>query len=173
MSERCDPSDAVLDPDFVGWYLRVTSVVYGPDTEFAMPGKTTTFGPWPYSEPVWQRGPTTAVSIVARIGSATGPRAASCGPPPLVQGLPPRVAVRVRFAHLDPDGTARVECFGACTVVLHASDRGSYVAARWSVGDAGQGMRIAPSKLTRLGHGPTLYTLFIDGHRAAQETIRR
>jgi hypothetical protein len=163
--EGCPDRGTVIDPDFAGWYLRVASVVYGPNTSFALPGLTTLFGPWPYGDSVWRAGPNTTVIVIARIGAATGPRSASCGPPALVPGLPPRVAVRVHSAWLEADGTATVQCFGICTVDLHASAHHRYVAAHSS--SRGElRLRIPPCRLSRLGHGPIRYTLFIDGHVA-------
>ncbi len=166
----CPNGGALLDPDFTGWYLQVASVVYGPNTVFAENVTSTRYGLWPYARDAWQAGPTIAVAVVARIEPATGLRTTSCGPPPLVSGLPPQVAIGVHSAKLARDGTATVQCLGVCAVDLHASARGRVVRATSS--RAGETrLRIPTRALAHLGRGPIRYTLFVDGYRAAQTNL--
>jgi len=168
----CPGGGALISPDFTHWYLRVASRVYGPDTGFALPGRTYPYGPWPYGYGVWQAGPRTAVAVSARIEPATGPPMTSCGPATLVAGLPPQLAIGIRSARLAGDGTATVVCVTACAVELHASSRGRYATARADA-HGELTMRIAPRRLARLGHGPVRFTLFLDAHRVAQRTVGR
>jgi hypothetical protein len=178
------PADALtIDPDFTGWWLRVATTVYGPDTAFATLDTATQGFPPPafaaqalvspsgYGTEAGQAAAaTTSVAVVGRIGRATGPRARNCGPPALVPELPPLVALRVRSATVDGDGIAFVKCSWTCTVSLNASRRGRFA----SVMKTAQGeiqLRIPGRGLARVGRGRVRYTLFVEGHRAAQRTV--
>ncbi len=173
----CPADSLTIDPDFSGWWLFVSTTVNGPDTEAATQAHAVTavafVSPSGYAQEIGQAAAaTTSVAVVGRIGRATGPRARNCGPPALVPGLPPLVALKVRSATVDSDGVAFVRCSWTCTVSLHASRRGRVA----SVTKTAQGeiqLRIPGRGLARVGHGRVRYTLFVDGHRAAQRTIRR
>src|SRR6185437_4856187 len=169
--ERCSGEAAVTDPAFRGWYLRVASAVYGPDTTFAIPAVAAQYGDWPYFDSPWKASPTTDVAIVGRIAPPAGPRAASCGPP-LMAGLPPRIAIQFHSARLTRQGVAIVECVTRCRADLRASARGR-VAVTKSRQKHEIWLRIPPRRLVRLGHGRILYTLFVGGHRVAQATVKR
>ena len=122
----CPKGGAILDPDFVGWYLQLASSVYGPQVAFALPAFSS-----PYGEVSWAAGPATAVAVLSRIASAAGRRTMNCGPPPLVPGLPPREALRVSSAEIATDGLAIVHC-SQCTVAIRAGSRRRQVSARAS-----------------------------------------
>lgn len=76
---RCPRMAAVLDPAFAGRYLRVADRRLGPGPHVRALYAVRS----PYGHRVWPRGRTTSVAIVGRIAPATGPRTATCGPPPL------------------------------------------------------------------------------------------
>lgn len=80
--QGCRNGATVLDPVFTGRYLRVADLRLGPGTSFTAEAVGS-----PYQGKIWRRDHQTAVAIVGRIGSATGPRMDQCGPPPL-EGLP-------------------------------------------------------------------------------------
>jgi hypothetical protein len=96
---------SVIDPDFAGWYLRMASSVIIPDTAFAETGRGTGYR----EGGAWRPGPTTAVAALGRIAPARRRRTSSCGPPPLVPGLPPREALDVVHAEIATDGLAIVQ----------------------------------------------------------------
>jgi hypothetical protein len=162
----CPNGGAILDPDFVGWYLRLASTVHGPQVAFASPAFSA-----PYGDVSSSAGPATAVAVLKRIAPAAGRRTMNCGPPPLVPGLPPREALGVSSAEIATDGLAIVHC-GECTVAIRAGLRRRQVSAR-TTGAGEIELRIPHRRLTRLGHGPVRYTLLVDGHLVAHATIRR
>jgi hypothetical protein len=78
--EKCPRGAAVLDPIFTGSYLRVADQRIGTGTvflDFAVGS--------PYEGKLWTANQSTSVAIIGRIAKATGPRASSCGPPPLTE----------------------------------------------------------------------------------------
>lgn len=77
----CRNEAAVLDPVFVGDYLRVADRRRGagPIREFAYAVGS------PYGWEVLRRNRITSVAFVGRIAAATGPRSKQCGPPPLAE----------------------------------------------------------------------------------------
>jgi hypothetical protein len=156
---------SVIDPDFTGWYLRVASSVTTPDQQIAEPGHGAG-----YSTGTWEAGPGSTVAVLGRIAPATGRRTSSCGPPPLVPGLPPHEALQVAYAEITTDGLAIVRCSALCAVREQASAR--HRRAMAEAGGTGEiELRVPGRALARLGHGPIRYTLFIDGHRVEQRTI--
>jgi hypothetical protein len=101
--ETCSHSATVIDPVFTGEYLRVADRQSGPNPITAGVGTSS-----PYGQQVWTADATTSVAVVGRISRATGPRAAHCGPPPLV-----RVSI-------SKSGVASVRCALGCDAVLIA-----------------------------------------------------
>lgn len=76
----CEDSAAVLDPVFVGRYLRVADSHLGPDPGFRDYGVST-----PYGWPVWRRTQQLSVATVGKIAPASGDRTEMCGAPPLTE----------------------------------------------------------------------------------------
>ncbi len=103
----CPHRSAVLDPAFVGEYLRVADRREGAGPHFTLRYATRS----PFGLDLWKPGPTVSAAIVGRIAPATGPRAASCGPPPL------------NSASISKDGVATVECGLGCRAVLIATHK--------------------------------------------------
>jgi len=164
----CPTGALTIDKDFTGWWLRAATTVYGPDTGFATPAIVSPDG---YGAAIWSAGATTSVAVLGRVAPASGPPAGNCGPPALFPGLPPLIALKVQSAGISDDG-AVVRCSRSCTVSFHASRRGRVATATKNA----QGeirLRIPHGSLARLGRGSIRYTLFVDGHRVAQATIRR
>jgi hypothetical protein len=78
--DACPRGAAVLDPAFTGQYLRVANFRIGADTgilDYRVGS--------PYGHEIWAADPVTSVAIVGRIASATNPRRAECGAPPLLE----------------------------------------------------------------------------------------
>jgi hypothetical protein len=164
-SSNCPSGSAVIDPAFAGLYLRVASEVYGPNMGFDLFAVTS-----PYGGAIWAPRPTIAVAIAGRIPYIAGRRTTSCGPPPIVAGLPAQEALGVRAAWIEPDGLATVRCEAGCTVALRSGTGRRAVSAR----AAGKGeiqLRLPRRKLLRLGRAAHRYTLLIDGHQVAQLTV--
>lgn len=113
----CSSGAAVVDPVFVGYYLRVAHRRRGSGEGVAAFGVGT-----PYTADVLRSGPTTAVAIVGKIQPSTRPRRTSCGPPPIV--CPPRAVrsacITTPTASLTRGGAAHVRCIRRCTVTLRA-----------------------------------------------------
>lgn len=157
----CAHEAAVLDPAYTGRYLRVADQLYAPDIplEEGNPNSLSFLGF------VWPAEPTTSVAVVARIASATAPRTAHCGSAPLALGGEPS-------ATLSKQGVATIRCPAACGIVLRA-DRGAQHAQRtralpvWGTVT----LRLSPSALARLGQGPAVFSVEIDGAVATTRTV--
>jgi hypothetical protein len=100
----CANEAAVLDPAFVGDYLRVANRRNGagphPMLLYAVGS--------PYGLDMWTPGPRISAAIVGRIAPATGERTADCGPPPL------------NSASISKHGVATIECGLGCHAMLIA-----------------------------------------------------
>jgi len=103
----CANTGAVLDPAFVGDYLRVDDRRDGAGPHFMLRYAVGS----PYGLDLSTPGPRLSIAIVGRIAPATGPRTAHCGPPPL------------NSASISKEGIATVECGLGCRAVLLAKDR--------------------------------------------------
>lgn len=79
--KSCRSEAAVLDPVFVGDYLRVADQRRGAGPIFEAAYGVTS----PYGWNVLRRNRITAVAYLGPIASATGPRTRGCGPPPLLE----------------------------------------------------------------------------------------
>jgi hypothetical protein len=79
-NEGCEDSAAVLDPVFVGRYLRVADLRLGPE-----PGILQYRVGSPYGQPVWRGNRQTSIAIVGKIAPASGDRTEMCGAPPLTE----------------------------------------------------------------------------------------
>jgi hypothetical protein len=79
-TQRCEDGAAVLDPVFVGRYLRVADVRLGPEPGFRDYGVGS-----PYGQPVLRRTRQVSTAIVGQIAPASGARTEMCGAPPLTE----------------------------------------------------------------------------------------
>jgi hypothetical protein len=159
----CSWSDSfVLDPRFVGWYLRVA------DRQSGGPHAEPAYGVVsPTGTDVFGRSRTTSAAIVGQIASAANPPAGECGPPP------------TPIATISAAGTARVECGGGCSVALVGTRKGRRQRVTRQI-PAQDLLRLAPAlemglprtALARLGAGKVRLTVEVDGNRLAQRTIR-
>ncbi|HEX8690082.1 MAG TPA: hypothetical protein VF729_07550 [Solirubrobacterales bacterium] len=160
--EGCRREAAVLDPTFVGGYLRIADMRYGPGTIFTLEGR------FPFGQEIWEASGNTAVAIVGRVEPADGPRTAKCGPPPIVPAI------------ITKQGIASVRCPLSCRAVLTARRRGRVA----SVGRRFSGhpptpfpvrpslrLRIPQDELARFGTGRVRMSVEIDGRRVARRTV--
>jgi hypothetical protein len=157
--QGCRKAGAVIDVAFTGRYLRVADQRLGADTVFAAIALRS-----PYGSQIWAAGPTTSVAVVGRIAPASGPRAAPCGPPPLLA------------ATLSRQGVASVRCGLGCTVVLQARRRTRLHAYRVRLERALPApgrvtMRLPADALRRLGRGRVTFSVEIDGTPFAARTV--
>ncbi|MGA2007601.1 MAG: hypothetical protein ABSH27_08610 [Solirubrobacteraceae bacterium] len=180
----CPNGVAVIDPAFTGDYLRVADQRIAADTAWPLPVALT-----PYFPGEWTAGPTISVAVVGQIAPATGPRQASCGPPPIGSTTPPSPAPQGPTGNTGPaapasiaaratatvskTGVARVSCPDACTIDLTASHDSHAVHARRALATTGTiTFTIPTSKLRRLGRGRATVTVTIDGSESATRSIR-
>lgn len=178
----CANGAAVIDPSFVGRYLRVADRRLSTGLAFATDGIVS-----PYAGTAWAAGPTTAVAIIGQITPATGPPTANCvvplnagnwrmlpSPPssqPSISPLaPPPSATTSTTATLTKAGVARVICSTGCTATLRATRAGHHVQMRRTIATAHTAtLWLTHTALRRLGHGKVKFTLYINGvSRAAR-----
>lgn len=168
----CANEAAVLDPAFVGDYLRVADRRNG-----AGPHIVPLYGVGsPYGLDIWTAGPRTSAAIVGRIAPAQHRRTARCGPPPL------------NAAAISKRGVAIVECRLGCRTVLiakHKRRRARVVrrlprkrALPRRLGERPIPLR-GPAALrpprrfsAPLGHRRVRVIVKIDGRQAARRTVR-
>jgi hypothetical protein len=152
----CAHEAAVIDVAFTGSYLRVAGQRLGVDTSFPAVAVSS-----PYGGRVWAPGPTTSVAVVGRIAPATGPRAAGCGPPPLLS------------ASLSGHGVARVRCGLACTIVLRAHRPLYRVRLERTLPAPGSATDQLPmAAIRRLGRGRASFSVEVDGTLMATRTVK-
>lgn len=151
----CAHDAAVLDRAFTGYYLRVADRRVDRNAGIALYAIST-----PYAGELWEPGPLISVAMVGRIGPASGPRAAKCGPPPIVE----RAAIL-------KSGEALISCVLGCKATLVAARRGRQVKAHSRVGAAGKTLRLSTRKLMHLGSGRARMVVFLDGKRAAHRSV--
>jgi hypothetical protein len=120
LARSCGPHEAtLLDPAFVGRYLRVVDHRYGEGTVFAGVGHP------PYYPLEIESGPTISMAVVGKIAPSSGPPRRSCGPPPLFS------------ASIEAAGSAEASCtLVGCRVLL---------TARCPKGSARVGRMLSPS----------------------------
>jgi hypothetical protein len=168
----CANEAAVLDPAFVGDFLRVTDRRDGPGPHFVLAYAVGS----PYGLDMLAQGPRISADIVGRIAPAVGPRTADCGPPPL------------NSVSISREGVATIECGLGCHVVLMAKvDQLSARVIRQISRKRASPVRLgerpiplqAPISLRlprwfseRINHRPIHLTVKINGKRAARRTLR-
>lgn len=103
----CANGAAVLDPAFVGDYLRVDDQRDGAGPHFMLRYAVGS----PYGLDLSIPGPRLSTAIIGRIAPATGLRTADCGPPPL------------NSASVSKKGVTTIECGLGCRAVLIAKDK--------------------------------------------------
>jgi hypothetical protein len=152
----CPQEGALVDVAFTGRYLRVADDRLGVGTVFAAYLVRS-----PYGTPVWPQSPTTSVSVVGRIAPATGPRAARCGPPPLIS------------ATLSERGVAKVRCGVPCVVGLRVQRRFYRARVEETLPAAGSAtVRLPAEVLRNLGRGRASITVEVDGTPFAARTVK-
>ncbi len=160
--DGCKGGAAVLDPAFVGRYLRVAEWRHGPNPiSHLLPA-------WPLMEEPWDSSPVVNVGFVGRIKPAVHPRRAGCGIPPLVE------------ASLSRAGVGSVICLLGCraTLVAHGSKRSLRILRRLSKvryappqGPPPMRLRFDESEIASLGKGPVRFLLRVNGRRVASRTL--
>ncbi len=178
----CPGGAAVIDPAFTGQYLRVADQVYGPNTAFSLAALSS-----PYGASVWPAGPTVSVAMAGEILAQTGPREASCGPPPIGQqpgspeAPPRREAARppVDPLHHRPSvtlthrGVVFVRCPSACrilTTVRRGARKRSIAKALRRGG--GWELHLSAPALAGLGRGRAQLSVRVDGALIARRSVR-
>lgn len=154
----CPETSAVLDPAFIGDYLRVADQRRGtgPHLELLYASGS----PYGARGGIWEVSAVTSVAMVGRIAAPTGPRTTKCGAPPLDD------------ASISSSGVARVQCGLGCHAVLIAGRAGHRArVARTLDGGQTASLRLPRSSLVRLGAGRARMTLKIDGRRVARRTV--
>lgn len=170
---RCAEESAVLDPAFVGDYLRVADLRAGAGPHYMLMYAVGS----PFGLDLWVPGPRLSAAIVGRIAPATGPRTATCGPPPL------------NSASISKTGVATVECGLGCRAELIArygrlKARGMRKLARERALPLRLGERPIPLRgPTKLklpgwmsvgtGEGSVHLTVRIDGKPVARRSVKR
>jgi hypothetical protein len=153
----CPKGAAVLDPAFVGQYLRVADQRVDAEAGIELYAISS---PYHHGE-IWQAGPLTSTAIVGRIGRARGPRKAKCGPPLIVAE-----------ASIAKRGIVKFQCSlgcritvigrrGARTIRIHSNDR--------AFADE---LQFSRDKRTYIGEGPVRISVLIDGKQVARRVVR-
>jgi hypothetical protein len=165
----CDHGGAVLDPSFVGRYLRVADRKLGPGTVETLEADGS-----PYGHPIWPAEGDTAVAVVGRIGRAVGGRTQTCGPKPLVE------------AWISSRGVAKVSCAFGCLATLYAGHAGNNAWASLRVPatglppllgqpaqpePSGSTLAVSPGELRRLDGGQTRFAVEVGGQIFARKRI--
>jgi hypothetical protein len=155
----CRHEATVIDPVFIGKYLRVADMRFGPGTFFTLEAAVS-----PYGHAVWQENGRTATAIVGRIQRATGPREARCGPPPLIQ------------ASISAQGVGSIRCGFDCHAELIARQGADTARSVRKIGGTLSGggatkLGLSAKALKRLGPGRTHLIVRVNGKRAAQRTV--
>jgi hypothetical protein len=159
----CPESSAVLDPAFIGDYLRVADQRRGAGPHYML--RYASRSPYAARGGVWEASTTTSAAVVGRIGAVTGPRTERCGFPPLNQ------------ASISKHGVATVHCGLGCRAVLIAIRGRKHVREarrlpRWLTHRHPSTLRLSSGALARLGPGRTRIVVNADGRRIARRIIR-
>lgn len=159
----CPSGAAVLDPYFVGWYLRVADRRRAAD-EATLFGSANT----PYASEVWMPGPLISTEVVGQIAPARHSRTEPCGAPSLVR------------ASISKRGIGRVKCGLGCKVELRASHRHRVVRLKRQLRPFPFNppanlpvprLSLSSEALARLGPGKARVALYVNGKPAARRTI--
>ena len=159
--EKCSETSVVLDPAFVGDYLRVANTRPGAGPHYYP--LYASLSPYGARSGVWQESAITSVAIVGRIAPPRRPRADNCGAPPLNQ------------ASINRRGVAEIQCGFGCRAVLIAK-RGQQTAKavlrlKPQLFRPPTVLRMPPKRLHRLGSGRTSMVVKIDGLREAHRMV--
>jgi len=152
----CAHGAAVLDPAFVGKYLRVADqrVEREAGTELYA-----ALSPYHHGE-AWQPGPLTSVAIVGRIRPAKGGRETKCGPPPIV--------AKASISH---DGVATIQCTLGCRATLVAKQGTRVVRIRGrALPSFLKKLQLSRHKIEYLGKGAVQISVLLDGKQVARQT---
>lgn len=167
--DGCPSGGAVLDPSFVGDYLRIADIRLGP-------GSLETAEGWlsPYGHPILPAQGNTAAVIVGQIGPATHESTPACGPKPLPE------------AWISSLGVAKVSCAFGCEATLVAGHAGRTARTTLKVPATGlpstvtpttepqpnaTTLAIAASTLTTLGGGKTNFAVEVGGEIFARQSL--
>jgi hypothetical protein len=154
----CAHGAAVLDPAFVGKYLRVADqrVEREAGIEFYA-----VLSPYHHGE-VWQPGALTSVAIVGRIQPARGGRKTKCGPPPIVAK-----------ASISRDGVATIQCTLGCRATLVAKQGTRVVRVRGrALPSFSKKLQLSRQKIGYFGKGAVQFSVLLDGKQAIKQTVR-
>lgn len=151
----CKGWATVLEPHFVGNYLRVADRRYGAGTAFPANAVSS-----PYGHPVWHASRTTAVAMVGQIGPPRGAERATCDSPLLIK------------ASISSNGTARIRCRLGCRAVLTAMGAGrSARIVRSLHGARPTKLRLPRRVLKRMNCGRCQMIVKIDSRPVVKRTL--
>ena len=153
----CKGEAAVLDPAFVGRYLRVADARIGAGPHYVPEYAVTS----PYGPGAWEASATISVAVVGRIADSKHRRTVKCGPPPVFE------------ASISAKGEATVRCMIGCRAVLLAK-RGPKrlrLRRRLRATDLLSRLRFQSKVLNNLGPGRARLVVKINGKRAAARTL--
>jgi hypothetical protein len=164
--DGCPGGGAILDPSFVGDYLRIADGRFGPGAVETADAYTS-----PYDHEIWEPNGRTAVAMLGQIAAATHERTATCGPKPLVE------------AWISSSGVAKVSCVYGCEATLVAGHGGRTVRTTRPVPATGptpskelepSGYTLAASSgaLKRLGGGRTNFAVEVGGQIFARKSVK-
>jgi hypothetical protein len=160
----CPETSAVIDPAFIGDYLRVANQRRGAGPHYGP--RYAAGSPYQARGGVWRASPTTSVAVIGRIAAPIGPRTEDCGFPSLNK------------ASISKSGVASVHCYLGCRAVLHANRGGREVRVvrklnrrRLRLNGRSHRLRLSPQSARYLGVGLTYLTVWADGTRLAQRDV--
>lgn len=158
----CPETSAVLDPAFIGSYLRVANQRRGAGPHYEL--LYASGSPYDSRDGVWEASAVTSAVVVGRIAAPTGPHTEKCGFPPL------------NHVSISSSGVARVQCGLGCHAVLITGRAGrraraTRTLARWQTFRNPTSLRLPRASLEHLGTGRARMTLEIDGRRVARRTV--
>lgn len=158
----CSESSSVLDPAFIGDYLRVADQRRGSGPHIVL--KYASGSPYAARGGVWEVSAVTSAAVVGRIGAPKGPRTDQCGFPPL------------NDASISERGIVSVQCGLGCRAVLIAkrNRRTARVVrklSRWQTLRQPTKLQLSRQSRALLGSGRARIVVKIDGRRAAQRAV--
>ena len=153
----CARGAAVLDPAFVGQYLRVADQRVDAEAGIELYAISSPY----HQDEIWQAGPLTSVAIVGRIGRAKGPRKAKCGPPPVVTE-----------ASISKRGIVEVKCTLSCHIAVIGQRGARTVRIHGKALAFPKELRFPRGKRTYLNGGPLQIRVLIDGKQVAHRNVR-
>lgn len=158
----CAESSAVLDPAFIGDYLRVADQRRGTGPHYEpLYGSRS---PYAARGGAWEASLVTSTAVVGRIAAPTGPRTDSCGFPPL------------NDVSISESGVASVQCGLGCRAVLIASRNGQRARVvrklgPWQTFRDPARLRLSRGSVARLGSGRAHIVVKVDGRRVGERTV--